>query len=315
MRIGELLAGQYKLKPRELQHALADQQRARQRLCSLLIARGVLDFDDAARALAEQQGVASMLSSQLARRDASLVELLPSELAQTHCALPIGYTRRGELIVCARDPSAKLRALLSEAIAATVVMAVAPASPLEQLVARRDGDAALAMSARKSPPRRRARWREITSRTAPLLDALAHATTRDAANTIAADYMATRWTAGIVFSIRGKDALAIRGHGQALPLVATMTVPLHVPSIVQRAAQLRRISFYAAASPIENAVLRWLGNPSSVAAAPVVVGGNVVAVLVVGDSVHGADDARQATEDLHELAVGLGAARARVAHR
>ena len=52
MLIGELLLDQRKLRPSDLARALAEKPASR-RLCSFLIAKGLVDFDDASRALGE----------------------------------------------------------------------------------------------------------------------------------------------------------------------------------------------------------------------------------------------------------------------
>ena len=60
----------------DLARALDDQASTGRRLCSLLIAHGALDFDDAARALGEQRGCPCALAKHLANRDASLTSLI-----------------------------------------------------------------------------------------------------------------------------------------------------------------------------------------------------------------------------------------------
>jgi hypothetical protein len=105
------------------------------RLCSLLVKRGLLDFDQASRALGELHGSAAVLRRHLEGRDEGLVDMLPDEAAKQLVALPIGRLGNGALIVCVRDPSPALQAKLTRLLREEVVLAVAPAHYLERLVA------------------------------------------------------------------------------------------------------------------------------------------------------------------------------------
>jgi hypothetical protein len=134
MKIGELLLAKQLIDRATLARALLEQPRTEQRLCSMLIARKLLDPDDAARALAEQHGLAGVLQRHLAGRDPEVAKLLPAELARTSVALPVGRMRDGELIICVRDPIRGLIPQLEAATKSTVVLAIAPATQLEQLV-------------------------------------------------------------------------------------------------------------------------------------------------------------------------------------
>lgn len=134
MQIGEILVRQRWVDPGALARALADQPHLGVRICSLLIQRGQLDPDHASRALSEQHGVPGVLQKHLEHRDVALARLLPAALALGHVALPIGRTGGGELIVCVRDPRPEASAEIAAAVAGPVVIAVAPALQLEQLV-------------------------------------------------------------------------------------------------------------------------------------------------------------------------------------
>ena len=134
MRIGELLL-QRKLRPSELAKALEEQATSKRRLTSLLIARGLIDFDDGSRALGDQKGVPCALAKHLANRDESLAKLFPEELGRASCALPIGRTSKGVLIVCVRDPEPAVLAALQTAVRGEVLMVIAPATRLEHLIA------------------------------------------------------------------------------------------------------------------------------------------------------------------------------------
>ena len=134
MRIGEILVAQNLLRAPELARALAEQKQTGRRLCSMLIARGQLDFDLAARALSSQKGVPCALHKHLELRDRDLAHKIPSELARSCCALPIARTRSGQLIIAVRDPDPQLESALRQAAGANIVMIVTPALQLEQLV-------------------------------------------------------------------------------------------------------------------------------------------------------------------------------------
>lgn len=134
MQIGQILVEQGWVSPAALARALADQAELGRRICSLLILRGELDPDNAARALSQQHGVPGVLQKHLEHRDLSLPPLLPAALGRSHIALPIGRTSLGALIVCVRDPRPEIQAAIAAAVSGRVVVAVAPAYQLEHLV-------------------------------------------------------------------------------------------------------------------------------------------------------------------------------------
>ncbi|MBL9018052.1 MAG: hypothetical protein JNL83_27955 [Myxococcales bacterium] len=138
-RIGEILVESGFATAAAVERALVKQKELPRRLCSLLIARDVIDVDIASRALAEQYGVPAALQKHLDRRDRDLAALIPAELARSWCVLPLGRTGKGDLIVCARDPSPAALAAVSKLVRGSVVLAVAPASLLETLVAETYG--------------------------------------------------------------------------------------------------------------------------------------------------------------------------------
>jgi hypothetical protein len=136
-RIGEILIEHGWVDPTNLKRALAEQSMTGgKRVCSLLIARGLLDPDHAARALGEQQGCPAVLQRHLEHRDPALQELLDPTFARTYFALPIGRTRAGEVIVCVRDPGPEVEQAIKRVITQPVVIAVAPAAQLEELIDR-----------------------------------------------------------------------------------------------------------------------------------------------------------------------------------
>src|SRR5262245_18837851 len=134
MQVGQILVEQRWVAPEALARALAEQRHTGKRICSLLIARGLLDPDNAARALANQHNVPGVLQKHLEHRDPALARLLPAAIARACMALPIGRTRTNELIVCVRDPRPEFRGVISTAVGGPVIIAVAPAHQLEQLV-------------------------------------------------------------------------------------------------------------------------------------------------------------------------------------
>ena len=133
-RIGEILVERGWVTAATLARAVAKQREFPRRLCSLLIATGMLGVDEASRALGEQHGVAAALQRHLEHRDRALVRLLPAELARSTVALPIGRMGNGTLIVCVRDPHPHVAAALAAVLGEPIVMAVAPAGPLEALI-------------------------------------------------------------------------------------------------------------------------------------------------------------------------------------
>jgi hypothetical protein len=420
LRIGELLVAQNKLRATELARALAEQPHTGGRLCSLLIRRGLLDFDDAARALSAQKGVPCALRKHLEHRDRSLVGAIPAALGRSMCALPIARTRSGQLIVCVRDPAPQLESAIRQQVRDPFVMIVAPAQLLEEAVGEvygavpsdefdvdmSTGPIALPF-APLTPPRPNMALLDpdsiqlaLTSLdddrvakdptqsghnlpsfsatlpppisdqlpviTAPQpLDAgdfgtrdaggpgeldeqaedfsiddayaaadaasdadedsappapsfdeltmgLARSTHRDGATEHALTYMRGRWTTGLVLALRGQTGVGYRGYGEALPAVETISVPLGVPSMLQRAIDTKRTSVARPQSAAQRQLEALLGVPEFPAAAPVLVAGHVVAVLAVGDPTEGAGAFEEATADLALVAEALSSAYERI---
>lgn len=144
MLIGELLLERSWVDETGLEQALADQAASKLepeprfgtlRLCSMLVERGLLDFDHAARALGELHNVHPALTRHLRQRDPELAGLIPSALARQLLAVPIGRGKNGELVVCVRDPLDKVKRALADATQLSIVLAVAPVGLLEEIVA------------------------------------------------------------------------------------------------------------------------------------------------------------------------------------
>ena len=134
MRIGEILLRQGWCGEDDLALALADQRIAQKRTCSLLIVRGAIEPDQAARALAEQFGVAAALTKHLENRDRTLAKLLPAHVARLHAAVPLGKMRDGEIVICVRDPKPQLQAVFERLLQKPVLITVAAAHTIEPLI-------------------------------------------------------------------------------------------------------------------------------------------------------------------------------------
>ncbi|HSD87955.1 MAG TPA: hypothetical protein VLB44_10595 [Kofleriaceae bacterium] len=134
MRVGELLLQRRLVDWETLALAIGDQAASGMRLCSFLVERGVISFDQASRVLGELHGSAAVLQRHLEGRDPGLASLLPEGAARKLVALPIGRLGNGALIVCVRDPSQALGAMLSRLLREEPVLAVAPAHRLERLI-------------------------------------------------------------------------------------------------------------------------------------------------------------------------------------
>jgi hypothetical protein len=139
---------------------------------------------------------------------------------------------------------------------------------------------------------------------------LEYTQSREGATDLVLAYVATKWRAGLVMAIRDKKAIGYRGHGVSMPEM--VTVPLTIPSTVQRAFETKFVSGEQPETGAQDALVRALEGPSTLAAAPVLVGGVPVAVILVGDPIDG--DANAAA-DLAMLAEALGTAYTRIAAR
>jgi len=119
-------------------------------------------------------------------------------------------------------------------------------------------------------------------------------------------YIATRWDCGLVLAIREKVAIGYRGHRVNAP--ETVTVSLGSPSTVQRAFQTRELSADAPPGVGQSALVHALNGAKMPVAAPVLIGGNPVAILAVGDPIAGGGHA----SDLKVVADALGTAYKRI---
>ena len=356
MRIGELLLERRALRQSELALALEEQARSGRRLCSLLISRGAIEFDDGARALGDLKGVPCALAKHLANRDPAVASLIPAELGRASGALPIGRTTGGALIVAVRDPAPGLLATLQAASESEVMMVITPATRLEHLIAASYGaspdefdieiDSAVDLSpmppeppgpdildpdsirlalsdldderVAKDPNAASASGPHIRIRStlppvAPTIAAtrmsLANATSREAATDLAMAFVAGRWMSALVVAVRQTSAIGYRGHG--IDGVTELELPLDVPSTIQRVVTTKQLSTSVLSSIAQDRLVRALRMPSTIAAAPVLVATQVVAVIATGDSIHGIADTA-APGELGLLAIALGEAYDRI---
>ena len=134
MRIGDILLAHDWVPWEAVALALDDQKQTGIRICSLLISRGVLDFDHASLALAEQHGMPAVMKRHLIGRDRNVTALLPASTGRRLMALPIGRQGSGKLIVAVRDPWPVLQVALAKAIGEDIALALAPAKYLERIV-------------------------------------------------------------------------------------------------------------------------------------------------------------------------------------
>jgi len=134
MRVGEILHRDGLVSAEDLASALADQTIAGKRLCSLLVVRGVINADQAARALAEQFNVSAALTKHIEHRDKTLAKLLPAGIARQHAAIPLGRLRDGEIVICVRDPKPHMQATFERILNKPVLITVAIAHVLDPLI-------------------------------------------------------------------------------------------------------------------------------------------------------------------------------------
>ena len=222
MRIGELLQQRGWVGKEALASAIAAQPEMSLRLCSLLVSRGAITFDQASRALGEQRGCASLLHKHLLHRDRAVERSIPASFARARNVLPIGYLGDGALIVCVRDPSPELHAELARFVKTSVVLAVAPAQPLEQQIAAAyPGDADIDIDIAIEPPVivRRSQplpsVRRVDKARDPLdvaIAALRDTDTMDWLLDVVFEYLAPRFRTALLLELRERRAVGVRGH-------------------------------------------------------------------------------------------------------
>jgi hypothetical protein len=138
--------------------------------------------------------------------------------------------------------------------------------------------------------------------------ALEQAANRDKASDIAMSFVAGRWRTGAIVVIRDGTAIGYRGHGVAD--LAELHLPMRLASTIERAFETKRLATSSPPSPAQDQLVRVL-RASVIAAAPVIVADDVIAVIAAGDSILGAADT-SAHAELGQLAQALGAAYDRI---
>lgn len=334
MRIGELLLLQERIDPWLLTNTLKDQAATRQRLISLLVTRAHLDPDDGAMLLSDQLGYPAAMQRHLERREARVLGLIPPQLGSAWVVLPIGYAKTGSLIVVARDPTPILSAALEHIVRGSVTLAVTPSAQLERLVrAVYGGSTPPEEPLPHTPPTlsdignvqlddvtplpiRRARTvsymfdgsPQLPERAPQPIDPLEKVLAKvDKSNhAIGAElvvmaYVARRWQTSLLAKVKPGLVVGTRGHNIDHP--ETIRLSLTEPSMLTIAAGSRHATQDTPATPTQQRLHAIMGAPSTLAAAPIIVGKRVDAVLVVGEPTEGASLA-----ELDRLVDALGAA-------
>jgi type II secretion system (T2SS) protein E len=352
IRIGEILLRREVVDVVSLRQTLRDQVTSQQRLVSVMIGRALLDFDDGALALAEQLAYPAALQRHLERRDPSVVDLIPRELAQRWVVMPIGRAYDGGLVVVARDPSAALANALENATRLSVTLAVCPGIHLERLVRSVYGpldpttdpiplleldpevqDEQLATgSAPIIMPRREGRRPRTISNVLndhihnpeeredsandqldAVLEEIDKAFTPVAAERFAMAYVAKYWHAALLLAVADGAALGHRGVGSRLGSVDAIVFPLTSPSMLQIAYDSGATTIANPDTIIQKKLCHLLDGASAPAAAPILVGNRIHSILAVGDPI--GRPPRQAVADLARLADALGGIHERLARR
>ncbi|MDX2093945.1 MAG: hypothetical protein SFX73_39290 [Kofleriaceae bacterium] len=343
MRIGEILLLREVLDPWVLTQSIQQQPGSRQRLVSLLVSRALIDPDDGTLALSEQHDYPGAMQRHLERRDPALAELVPAEIGRRWVVLPLGKSRRGGLVVVARDPTPILQASLEHVTKMPVELAVTVAAHLERLVrsiyGELDPDPALEAAPRISgslaaidvsqlslsehepmppptpTPRTVSRMLDpaLPTRTIPsvtkeldgTLTQIDRAINRAAAEQHAITFASRLWQSALLLRIADGAALGRRGHGPRLGAIDSIILPIDEPSLVQVAYETRGATIKAPGGVVQERLAALLGDPAGPAAAPVIVAGNVEAVLVVGEP---SSELRNPLGKLAALADALGSA-------
>ena len=317
---------------------------SKQRLVSVLVGRAQLDPDDGAMALSEQLGYPAALQRHLERRDPDCQDQIPRELVQRWVVLPLGRARDHKLVVVARDPTPILAAALEHATKQQVTLAVTPEIHLDKMIRSIYGlapDAApvtspptisetgISLDGDPMAPAGRARTiSAILNHAAPELPTRApqgsdrvdrtlvdidNAITLAAAERFAFAYTALRWRATLLLDVSDGAGIGRRGQGPRLQSVDAIVLPLASPSIVQIAHDGATATNSMPSSAIQQRLCHLLDDATAPAAAAIVAGGAVRAVIVVGDPLY--NGTRESVADLARLADAMGGAYERFARR
>ncbi|CAN5829015.1 hypothetical protein BH11MYX3_BH11MYX3_02660 [soil metagenome] len=348
MRIGELLRKHGWVAEETLALAVKEQPSSGMRLCSLLVERGAVAFDQVSRALGEQHGCAAVLLRHLEGRDPDLAALLPEDSAHRLIALPIGRLGTGALIVCVRDPSPATLAAVAALVGEQPVLAVAPARYLERLIdvasappeldahdlgdddepeieVPIDQDAGDDFQIDVEMPAARTKRRALSVIVPTLAASPQKGDSLDAALAafrdidapgwlfdVAMEYVAKHWTGSLLMTVNEKRAVGLRGHGEGItPTVArTCVLDFAEVAMLELARTSRRIVHQAPRElGAEHTMLATLLGTGCPIVAPIVQTSSVSHLLALADPIGDRDDA---LVDLELLVDALGTALARM---
>jgi hypothetical protein len=138
------------------------------------------------------------------------------------------------------------------------------------------------------------------------LDEIDRAITPGAVERLVMSYATKRWRAALLARLEAGNAIGMRGHGALLDQPEQIVIPLAPPSMLTIARNTRRPTTELPGTRSQQVLQELLGNARSPAAAPIIVGDRVDAVLAVGDVVEGS--ANDSMAELDRLADALGAA-------
>jgi hypothetical protein len=352
LRIGEILLKHESIEPHVLLQALRNPPRAPRRLVSSLILNAQLDAQAGTLALAEQTGYPAALERHLEHRDPAVKDLIPIELIQRWCVVPLGRASNGRLVTIACDPTVYLHAALEHATRIPITLAVAPSIHVERLIRAVYGvepeiphepvqiartassdigevkvsaevDRQLRREARSSArpfrieeaPELAPRRRTGTTQN-PIettLGEIDQAITIGAVERLIISYAARRWNAALLLHVNGSDAVGHRGHGELLAAAERLVFPPGEPSILQRASDLRAATAEAPPSQLQTRLQHLLGDATTPVAAPIFIANRLHGFFVAGDPSRG--DLSQSIADAGKLVDGLSGAYERFSRR
>lgn len=344
IRIGEVLLMRESVEPEVLSQALRNPLTVPQRLISQLMIRAQLDPEEAALVLAEHTGYPAAMERHLEDRNPEVRDLIPRELIQGWCVVPLGWAPDGRLITLARDPTPILAAALEHAAQTRVTLAVAPAVQIERLmrsvygvepagthahppVARPAfadiGEIKLSEEAERQRGRTISQKFQLDDRPElprsrqpsshrPLevtLAELERAITVAAAERSAMIFAQSRWLTALLLQVTGTEVIGVRGHGAQLAQPTRIVFPLGAPSTLQRALDGRVATTDAPDSLFQRRLRHLLGELRTPVAAPIQIGDRVVGAVVVGATT---PDVASSIADLGRLVDGLSDAHERL---
>lgn len=175
-------------------------------------------------------------------------------------------------------------------------------------VARDPSQSGMTLSSPTSS-RLRAQLPPVAQTLATTRAALAFAETRDSATDVAMTFISGRWRSALIFAVRGVAAIGYRGH--AVANVTGVELRLEPTSTIGRVVASKQPVALTESAVAGDPLWRSLNMPSAIVAAPLVVAGDVIAVIAAGDSAQGPGDSA-AIGDLAGIATALGEAYERI---